>query len=48
LLFIIVAMPARSELLISHACRLLADLFTDLGGKMRKNAENRSGNCVSC
>jgi hypothetical protein len=30
------------------ACRLLADLFTNSGGKRRQNAENRDRNCVSC
>ncbi|MEJ2079260.1 MAG: hypothetical protein P8Z74_14820, partial [Acidobacteriota bacterium] len=29
-------------------CRLLADLFTDLGGKRRQNAENRNRKRVSC
>jgi hypothetical protein len=31
----------------NYACRLLADLFTDLGGKRRKNAENRNANRVN-
>jgi hypothetical protein len=30
-----------------HACRLLADLFTDSGGKRRQNAENRNRNRAS-
>jgi hypothetical protein len=30
-----------------HTCRLLADLFTDSGGKRRQNAENRTGKCAT-
>jgi hypothetical protein len=31
----------------SFACRLLADLFTDSGGKQRKKAENCNQNRVT-
>jgi hypothetical protein len=40
--------PADQKTAPICTCRLLADLFADSGGKRRQNAENRSGNRLSC
>jgi hypothetical protein len=37
----------ETRIFACYACQLLADLFTDSGGKRRKNAENRTAKCVT-